>query len=381
VIRHISLVIAALLLSANISRGESVKTSIDFHSDQWVIRDEKAKVEEYKGKKAICLRSPPASPGPGIAYFKDLTFENGTIECDIASPVKTAYLGIVFRMQSEDNYELVYFQPHTSGQWDAVQYDPVFNGSTTWQLYHGTRYQAPAEIPTERWFHVKLVVHGLRAEVYLDRSDTPCLTVNDLKHGHGKGYVGVWSYFPGNMSNLTVQPDTTAGPRDALIPRGCDPTYLTQWMVSEPFVSGGADVDIRGRAAEKSTKWQLITAEPPGLVNLSRYFKKPPGKATILAKATLHSQRKQTKRLLFGYSDEISVFLNSNKLFSGDNSYDSKHPGYRGYVKDGENAIELALEEGDNELLLAISEKAFGWGFICHLDDAEGISINAAAGD
>jgi len=80
------------------------------------------------------------------------------------------------------------------------------------------------------------------------------------------------------------------------------------------------------------------------------------------------------RQLLFGYSDRICVFLNSQEVFSGDNSYGvSKQPGARGYVKDGEFNADLPLEKGSNELLLAVSEEAFGWGFIARLDRTDGI--------
>jgi hypothetical protein len=68
------------------------------------------------------------------------------------------------------------------------------------------------------------------------------------------------------------------------------------------------------------------------------------------------------------------VFLNGKQLYSGDNSFGvSKQPGARGYVKDGEFSVDLPLKKGSNELLLAISEKAFDWGFIARLDQVAGI--------
>jgi hypothetical protein len=37
--------------------------------------------------------------------------------------------------------------------------------------------------------------------------------------------------------------------------------------------------------------------------------------------------------------------------------------------------IELQLEKGENELILEISEKKFGWGFLAQLEDLNGIEI------
>jgi hypothetical protein len=53
----------------------------------------------------------------------------------------------------------------------------------------------------------------------------------------------------------------------------------------------------------------------------------------------------------------------------------SKQPGARGYVKDGEFSLDLPLKKGSNELLFAVSESAFGWGFIARLDQAAGIHV------
>ena len=368
------------ILSAALLGAGPVKIPIDLSSGHWVIKDEKAKVQEYKGKTAISLQGSPSNFRPGLAYFNDLVLENGIIECDIASSVKRSYVGIAFRVQSEDNYELIYFEPHRSGKWDAIQYDPVFNGSTTWQLHHGPGYQAEAEIPTKRWFHVKIVVRGLRAEVYLDDASIPSLVVDELQHGYGKGYVGAWSYYPGNIANLLVRPDPTPSAQPVHEQRRPDPHYLTVWKVSEPFVAEQTDLDALLRDAKQRLQWNPVTSEASGIINLNRRFRKPPGKAAVLARTAIHSQRQQMKKLSFGYSDEIVVFLNSEELFKGDNSF-SPYRGHMGYVRDGEDTVELNLENGDNELVLAVSEKAFGWGFICRLDDIAGLRINEEAND
>ncbi len=74
---------------------------------------------------------------------------------------------------------------------DALHYAPVFNGVTCWQLYHGPGFTAPATIPADRWFHVKMDIRGTQAQVFLDGANTPALVIHDLKHGAVKGSVGV----------------------------------------------------------------------------------------------------------------------------------------------------------------------------------------------
>ena len=349
--------------------------SIDPESEPWVVRDKNAQIETYNGKRAICLQG-------GYAYLNDVDFRNGVIECDLASPVARSYLGIMFRVQSEENYELIYFQPHTSGKWDAVQYDPVFNGSTTWQLHHGPKYQAEAIVPTQEWFHVKIVVSGVTAEVYLHNAEAPALVVRDLRHGLSEGSVGFWSHHPGSIANLTVT--RLSSPKRARAPFGPSPKlpYLTHCSVSEPtvFKTPGAPSLLEAAAGTPSAEWRTVTSEESGIVNLNRHFRKPPGEATVLAKLALQSETEQSRKLTFGYSDKITVFLNGLPIYSGDNSYGvSKQSGARGYVRDGEFSIDLPLRKGSNEFLLAVSEKAFGWGFIARLDKAVGIHVEGQA--
>jgi len=346
---------------------------VDFSSDQWrILAAAEAQVCEYKEKTAMRLTN-------GCAFWEDLVFEDGVIECDIASPGDKSYVGIVFRMASPDNYELIYFQPHSSGKWDAIQYDPVMNGSNTWQLHHGPSNQAVADVPSETWFHVKIVVSGLEARVFLNHAEKPALVVPDLQHGYSKGHVGFWSYYPGNMANLAIKP-LPPSPRPKTTGHATqNVAYLTKWLTSEPMTLEDTRPEfLLEKAIPSVGKWQTVTAESSGIVNLNRHFAKPPGPAVIFVKLNIGVPSDQTRRLHFGYSDKISVFLNAKHLYAGDNSYRvSKQLGARGYVKDGEFTVDLPLEKGDNELILAVSELAFGWGFIAKLDSIHGLSIQA----
>ena len=80
--------------------------------------------------------------------------------------------------------------------------------------------------------------------------------------------------------------------------------------------------------------------------------------------------------MYFGFSDKIRIYLNDENIFTGDNSFhESDKFEDRGYVIDKHQMIELPLEKGENELILEISEKKFGWGFIAQLEDLNGIKI------
>ena len=69
-----------------------------------------------------------------------------------------------------------------------------------------------------------------------------------------------------------------------------------------------------------------------------------------------------------GYSDEVTVFLDGVPLFSGVNGWESRYPGYLGYVRLGSDTVHLPLAVGANELVLAVTDdQRFGWGFAARL--------------
>jgi hypothetical protein len=111
-----------------------------------VLRDPSAEVTDWQGRKALTLN--------GLAVIPDLSLPAGHIEVRIGADGAT-YAGIAFRLLDVWNYELAYAQPHTSGGWDAIQYDSVFHGSATWQLLPGPAFQyfptSAGEVELSRW--------------------------------------------------------------------------------------------------------------------------------------------------------------------------------------------------------------------------------------
>lgn len=360
------ILVCAIISSICLAQKETI--SIDFTSKDW-----KTFGSEITEFDSMLITSIPK--GTGIAYLDGLDFQNGIIECDLYSPSDKAYLGIVFRITSLSNFEYIYFQPHTSGKWDAVQYDPIFNRSATWQLYNGKAYQAVANIPTRDWFHVKIQVIGDSAKVYLDKNPKQVMSVK-LKHDYASGNIGVCSYHPAYFANLKVTK------LDTVISFKPEPTtsyinaYISNWLISEPYDNYDFKIEKPFLNDSIVSKWQNINIEENNLMNLNRYFTFSKSKNTVLAKVTINSIKPQKKKLHFGYSDKIRIYLNAESLFTGDNSFhESDKFEDRGYVLDKHQMIELPLEKGKNELILEISEKMFGWGFIAQLENLKGIEI------
>jgi hypothetical protein len=85
----------------------------------------------------------------------------------------------------------------------------------------------------------------------------------------------------------------------------------------------------------------------------------------------LHSDRERTKRLDFGFSDRVRVYLDRRLLYAGDDRYrsrDYRFLGSIGYF----DSLYLPLKAGPNELILAVTEEFGGWGVQARLDDLEG---------
>jgi hypothetical protein len=203
-------------------------------SDTWVVRSKTARVEDFRGRKALRMRS-------GLAYRTDVQLEDGIIEFDIALTPYPSYVGVIFRVQSEKEQEMIYLRPQKSKQWDAIQYAPLFDGETTWQLYPD--YNAEAELSTEGWMHVKLAVAGRRAALYLNGAAEPTMIV-PLQHEPQPGYVGFTSFarpdvaadiIVGNFTNLEVKPGPTQV--EASKPGACeaDARLLKRWRLSAAF--------------------------------------------------------------------------------------------------------------------------------------------------
>ncbi len=125
------------------------------HLDELDVHASAAEVVAWNGRRALRLTN-------GLVMMPGLEVADGSVEVQIGAE-GPAYPGIAFRIGDTLNYELAYAQPHTSGLWDALQYDPVFHGSNTWQLYHGRAYQKRVVVPTGEWFGLRVDVKGDQA--------------------------------------------------------------------------------------------------------------------------------------------------------------------------------------------------------------------------
>ncbi len=368
---------AALLLATAPASAQPPALSVPADSPRWDLQG-KAKVVEHQDRKSLLLDG-------GAAIVKDFEMRDAVIDMDVSTPASRGFFGIQFRLDGAgSNGEFVYLRQHKSGAPDAMQYTPVFNTGLNWQLYNGPGFTDAVEIPKDVWFHVRLEVSGAQARLYVKNMEKPALVMNDLKSGVQKGRLALYvligeTYF----SNFQIR--TTP---DAAWQRQLPPTpagTLTRWSLSPAYDALTRNLERPLLAAESaSTPWQDVDAEAPGIVAINRYRDSPhprvsfatdfskrldpqPGMKVVYARTSIDSERDQVKKLEFGYSDDVSVFLNGRILFRGRSAQSFRDPRFLGIVSADDDAVYLPLRKGRNELMLAVSELGGGWGFVCRL--------------
>jgi len=377
--RRFGAVILLTFLLASRAHAEIVSVPPD--TSRWDYAGD-VKPDVYQGRPCLLVNG-------GLAFPRDVKMRDGVIDVDVAASKGRGFIGLEFRASDDiAQAEWIYLRPHESGQADAIQYTPVLNTGANWQIYNGDGFTAAVDIPLETWFHVRIVVAGAQAKLFVSDMDKPALVIGDLKGELKEGRVGIRvltgkTYF--SNFQVTKTPDA---PWERHLP-AMPPGTLTQWKISPSYDALARDLERPLVRAERDTmRWQDVIAEPPGFVVLYRYRTAPhlrvsfendfskrlepqPGMLVLYARTTIHSRRDQVKKLLIGYSDDVSVFLNDRILYRGRSAQYFRDPRFLGIVNPENDEVFLPLKKGDNELTLAVSEIGGGWGFICRLADAK----------
>jgi hypothetical protein len=350
---------------------------VPFDSGRWQFHAAESRVEEHLGRRSLRL-------GAGIATVAGLQFVDGLIEFDVAFTGDRGFMGGIWRVQDPGNYEEFYLRPHQSGNPDATQYTPVWNGVSGWQLYHGKRYSVPVVHRPNAWTRVRVLFAGSQAEIYVDDQEEAVLLVEELKRPVAAGGVGVsvgnfaTAHFSNFCCGATAAPPFKPRAHLRRPPETAPPGVVPVWWISDAFpesaLDGAVRLDggVREVAAER--RWTRLAAERSGLANLARVQGIAPPDNTVFARQVIVAEREATRELRFGWSDRIRVYLNGRLLFRGDDttrSRDYRFLGSIGYF----DALYIPLARGQNELLMAVSEDQGGWGLQAALADRAGIAL------
>jgi hypothetical protein len=364
------------VLAAN---PEPSELSVPADSPRWAMQD-RAKAAVYRGRKCLMLNG-------GTATLRDFEMRDGVIDVDAITSAPFGFFGFQFHVDKEGaNFEELYLRQHKSGFPGTIQYTPVLGTGRNWQLFNGPGFTDSIDIPKSVWFHLRLVVTGAQAKLYVKDMDTPALAMDDLKSGIQKGHLALFDLTGATcFSNFRVRatPDVPWVRHLPAMQLG----VLTKWQLSPSYDALQRNLESPLSTPESAAmKWQDVEAESPGLVVIYRYRQAPhpmvsfqgdfstrlqpqSGMQLVYARTTIDSDRDQIKKLAIGYSDDVSVFLNGKILYRGRSAQSFRDPEFLGIVSADNDAVYLPLKKGKNELVLALSELGGGWGFICRLED------------
>lgn len=360
----------AFLVAPSIGAEESAGNA-GFESEGWTLTS--GRIVDHLGRKALA----------GSAELREIDFTDGVIELDMAMDGRRCFPGVVFRAASEADTEIFYLRPHRSKNYShALQYTPRFKGLTGWQLYSGPGFTANVDIPLDRWVHLKLEIKGTRARIYFDDMESPALIVGDLKRGVGGGYIGVSGPPDGRVHFSNFQfyadEDLDFGPQPI---RAVSSGGIADWELSQPIAPQSINRDVTPFGQDLGEiEWKTVEADESGLVDVARWLDVAPQlPKCVMARSIITAETVERRKLFFGYSDEISVFLNGRLLFRGDSSFRVRDSEFMGVI--GLNdAVILDLEKGENELLFVVTESFGGWGFMARVESLRSNPVALADG-
>jgi len=337
--------------------------------DRWDTAGSKAVVENYLGKQSIFLKSGPL-------VLKNAQFEDGIIEFDFSLPTQRGFPGFAFRAQDLKNTEYFYFRPHQSGNPDATQYTPVYNGYAGWQLYHGEGYSKAFTYNFNGWHHLKMDVHGLQAEIYIDDMEKPFMKITELKREWQAGKMAfVAEVAPIHFANFqftTKQGNTPVRPKT---PDNGTNGFITKWMVSNAVNRSFFDGRTQLSSEQKSYfKWSTQQSEPSGTINLAKFIPNGDTNRTVIARFDIESSTDKILPMNFGFSDYVTVYVNDNAVYSGADNFMSRDYRYLGTIGLFDE-VYLPLKKGNNEIWFVVSEDFGGWGVKAKIENMDQISL------
>lgn len=335
------------------------QTSIEFES--WDLQHASARIVHEDGLEMLEMAS-------GTAYLPGVRFSDGIVEVDIAPSEKFVFGGFVFRAESHADAEEIYVRLNKSGLPDAVQYAPRRNGLTEWQLFSGDGFTAPARFSRTDWIRLRAEITGRAATFFVDGEE---VLVARLQREPTVGSLGLYGIFGARFVNFTYTPASSersvASRPSNTEPR--DPRILSEWEISTVYPADSVAYD-EYTSVVSSVDWDSVFADTSGLVNIGVHRKKSDaggGDALVFVRTTIESDGVRTRRMSFGYSDEIRIYLNGRPLFEGNSRWRARDALFLGTI--GMNdSVYLDLQDGENELVFAVTEWFGGWGVMARLE-------------
>jgi hypothetical protein len=353
---------------------------------RWQLTGEATRVEPLDGREALRMRS-------GSARLDGMRFKDGTIDLDVMLSPHRSFVYVLFRTAAPGFQEEVYLRTAKSELPDALQYSPVWNAESSWQLYHGKGATAAATLAHESWMHLRLVVQDRRAALFLGEDMTRPAIVMELAREPQEGGIGLLSFVPKGVlpadvpftsfANVVVRPgyvpfDFSREPRS--VPKH-PPGLVTRWQLSAPFATPKEELPaLPASTLEERRLWPAYDVEERGMLVVGRHLKRPAPDAAVVARLVVQAERDTLVPMELGFSDIATVHMNGRPIFRGNARYSYDEPRQEGVIGLHQSTAWLPLTKGENEVLILLSDDFGGWGLIGRLPPGHGASVVPGAG-
>jgi hypothetical protein len=397
----------ALLLASVFSAPFTIRASsvfrgsgqmLAFSDKAWELRGDRTAIVKDGDRNVLQVET-------GFAHRRDVRFENGTLDLDVQVTKRRSFVYIHFRAVTEDEREEFYLRPHKSELPDAVQYAPVWQGRSAWQLYHGVGGTAAIGFEPGVWTHVRVVVKARQAALFIKDMNTPALLVPQLAREPAGGGIALGAFLPAGtpgegpvarFADVVLKPDVVtfdfasavaAGSAEAVtgntaasnaIGAERSSALIRAWSVSQAFVLNDSNL-MSLPSGPGVGAFRRLETDQNGLLPLHRHVRMPEksNTAAAVARVRVRAERTGTYGLDFGFSDIATVFVNGRPIFRGDASYSFDRPRREGLIGFDQARVYLPLVAGDNELAVVVSDSFGGWGLMGRFVNADALSVEA----
>ena len=170
------------------------------------LKNAKIETVTWKGSPALKMLQDTLE-ADGVAVVKGEIFHDGTIEVDVAGlpgaragEAARGFIGVQFRIQPNGTtMETFYIRPTNGRSTDQLRRNHAvqYTSAPDWPWFRLRKetpglYETYADMDAGEWVHLKIVVKGTDATLYVGGATQPTLLVHDLKLGDVSGGVALF---------------------------------------------------------------------------------------------------------------------------------------------------------------------------------------------
>jgi hypothetical protein len=160
----------------------------------------------HDGRDALRLVESDAMRATGFAVVKGVSLRDGRIDVDLAGrrgpsakDDDRGFVGIAFHVGEAGDYDVIYLRPDNGRADDqlqrnhAVQYaaHPAFPWQRLRKESPGV-FESYVDLESGVWTHMRIVIDGKRASLFVGNAAQPTLIVNELKGSPDGRGVALW---------------------------------------------------------------------------------------------------------------------------------------------------------------------------------------------